>query len=183
MSTKPVGVIGEGLLAEARELQRIRELEYEGLRYLRFSDKHHGIPRGTVMLDGRVVPGYPSIGRIFTLEAGLRGNIHGPFLAEEKVDGYNVRVVRHEGVCLAFSRGGFVCPFTTDRLADLGPFDALLTDEPELVVCGEVAGPDNPYINAAVPAVDHDIAFFAFDLMQLLTRPSRLPAALAAQIG
>lgn len=83
------------------------------------------------------------------------------------MDGYNVRVVRHAGQLLALTRGGFVCPFTTDRLPDLGSFGALFDEQEDLVVCGEVAGPGNPYIHAAVPAVAEDVAFFAFDLMRL----------------
>ena len=38
-----------------------------------------------------------------------------------KVDGYNVRIVRLAGRLVPFTRGGFVCPFTDDRLADVSP--------------------------------------------------------------
>lgn len=167
MAHIPVGEISPDVLAEARALDRVRELDYDGLRYLRFNDKLHNIPRGTVVLGGRVIPGYPSIGRIFVLEAGVKENLRGEFYAEEKIDGYNVRVIRHAGELLALTRGGFICPFTSDRLPDLAPFAAVFDDEGEdLIVCGEVAGPDNPYINAAVCTVDKDIGFFAFDLMR-----------------
>lgn len=79
MSHGPVHAIDAQLLDEARALERVKEHEYEGLTYLRFSDKHRHVPRGTVVMGGRVVAGYPSIGRIFMLEAGIRENFTGRF--------------------------------------------------------------------------------------------------------
>lgn len=123
------------------------------------------LPRGSVRLpDGSVIPGYPSIGRIQTLRVGLAAQFSGAFHAEEKMDGYNVRVVRHEGEILAFSRGGFACPFATDRAPEfLG--HGLFEEDPGAVVCAEFAGPENPYIEGHPPEVTEDVALFAFDLM------------------
>ena len=45
---------------------------------------------------------------------------------------------------------------------------------PGLIVCGEFAGPDNPYNIEHPPYVKEDIRFFAFDLMTL-NKPHSIP--------
>ncbi len=140
--------------------------EFEGLVYYRFSDDLRRYLRGTVVLEDRVVFGYPKIARLLSLEGGIPRHIRGPFYVEEKADGYNVRVVKVGDRVLALTRGGFVCPFTTDRLPDLGDFQTFFQDHPHLVIAGEVVGPGNPYNEAYPPGVE-DVAFFAFDLFPL----------------
>jgi putative ATP-dependent DNA ligase len=153
-------------LAEALDNGRAEQHQFEALEYARLTDPVAGYPRGSVVLpDGVVIPGYPSIARIHSLSAGLREQFHGHFWAEEKIDGYNVRILRHQGRAYAFSRGGFVCPFSTDRLPDLTPlsvFDA----EPDLVLCAEIAGPDNPYLEGSPPHIRSDVELFVFDMMR-----------------
>ncbi len=184
MSTLPREVVDEALAAG-----KARQEEILGVRYLRFRDDWHHVPRGTVVVEGRVVWGYPRIGRILRLETGLAEQFDGPFQAEEKIDGYNVRIVRLGGRVLAFTRGGFLCPFTTDRLPDLMD-TGFLEAEPERVVCAEVAGPENPYLVGHPPFIGEDVRLFVFDLMRLdrpdfeppdrrarLVREAGLPAA------
>jgi putative ATP-dependent DNA ligase len=158
---------------EALEAGKGQPAELDGIRYLRLIDDHKSVRRGTVVLDERVVYGYPRIGRLTALAAGLRQQFPGPVWAEEKIDGYNVRIARPGDRVLAFSRGGFVCPFTTDRLPDLMD-PALFEREPDLVVCAEVAGPENPYQEIGPPFVERDVELFAFDLMRL-DRPGFVP--------
>jgi putative ATP-dependent DNA ligase len=137
------------------------------LSYLRVYDDLKGIPRGTVMFDGNIVVyGYPHIGRVVALGPGLGQQFQAPFWIEEKIDGYNVRIVRVRDRVVALTRGGFVCPFTTDRLPDLMSL-AVFEDHPELVVCAEVAGPENPYNEASPPFVGEDVRLFVFDLMRV----------------
>lgn len=154
----------------ARKARCVRRHEALGLRYRRYSDDHHGVPRGTIILeDQRIVPGYPRIGRILVLDRGVRGHFAGEFDVEEKIDGYNVRIVAVDGRLVPFTRNGLVCPFTADRLPDLLDRDAalaLFAEQPDLVLCAEVAGPDNPYIDAAPPRVPEDVSLFAFDFMR-----------------
>ena len=38
--------------------------------FLRFPEKAGGVARGTVVIGRRVVPGYPKIKRVFSLEGG-----------------------------------------------------------------------------------------------------------------
>ena len=153
-------------LQQAFASAKVEQLEYDGLSYERMTDSSGPVPRGSVRLpDGSVIPGYPSIGRIQTLKSGLPRQFEGPFRAEEKIDGFNVRIVEHEGRMLAFSRGGFICPFSVDRVPEF--LDRQLFEaEPELIVCAELAGPENPYIEGSPPQVEEDIALFVFDLMR-----------------
>jgi putative ATP-dependent DNA ligase len=153
---------------------RAESRRFEGLRYARLTETVAGYPRGSVVLpDGVVIPGYPSIARIHSLASGLRQQFQGPFWAEEKIDGYNTRVLCHDGRLYAFSRGGFVCAFSTDRLPDFLP-PGVFEREPHLVLCAEIAGPDNPYLEGSPPFVAEDVRFFVFDLMRK-GRPGFLP--------
>jgi putative ATP-dependent DNA ligase len=58
-----------------------------------------------------------------------------------------------------------VCPFTTDRVADL--LDVRIFEaEPDLVLCVEIAGPDNPYAIGSPPFVSEDVRGFVFDMLR-----------------
>ena len=50
----------------------------------------------------------------------------------------------------------------------------IFDEHPGLIVCGEFAGPDNPYNIEHPPYVKEDIRFFAFDLM-MLNKPHSIP--------
>lgn len=135
-----------------------------GLTFARFTQDFKKIPRGTVFWEGGVVSGYPRILRAVHLERGINRYFKGRFYVEEKVDGYNVRVALIDGSLLAFTRGGFICPFTTDRLPDFFDSD-FFKKYPEHVLCGEVAGPENPYNTEPIPYISEDVKFFAFDIL------------------
>lgn len=163
-------------MREALERGKARWEQFDDLRYVRMTDGMGGHAKGTVCFPGRpLVAGYPHIGRIFRLERGLRQQFAGPFWAEEKLDGYNVRLVWVEGRLLALTRGGYVCPFTTDRVADLLDPSGFAR-EPDLVLCAEVAGPDNPYSLGSPPFITEDVRAFVFD-MRWLGHADFLPAA------
>ncbi len=151
---------------EALERGRAERLHYGPVSYIRFLDERPGLPRGTaVMGETMMIPGYPSIGRIQVLATGLGRHYAGGFWAEEKIDGFNVRILRHGDGIYAFSRGGYICPFSTDRVPEL--MDTRIFDEhPELVICAEIAGPENPYLEGSPPQVREDVRLFVFDLMQ-----------------
>ncbi|RME81261.1 MAG: RNA ligase [Zetaproteobacteria bacterium] len=104
---------------------------------------------------------------------------------EEKVDGYNVRFVRVGRRIVGFSRGGFVCPFATDRARDWFP-RALWRTYPDLVVCAEVAGPETPHADAHPRYIQEDAQAFVFDMMRI-NSPEFLPReevyALADRFG
>ena len=158
-------MISPDIVKSALKHKKVRSEEIFGLEYLRFSDDYKDVPRGTVIFKDFVIWGYPHIGRIFLLETGLKEQFEAPFWVEEKVDGYNVRIFKYGDNYYALSRGGFICPFTTDRLPDL--IDLKILDEnPDLVICAEVAGPENPYIEEHPPYVKEDVQLFVFDFMR-----------------
>ncbi|MDN3519341.1 RNA ligase [Aquisalimonas lutea] len=156
----------ERTLADAIGRNRASRERFQGLEYARLRDTVAGYRRGSLVLpDGSVIPGYPSIGRVQSLGAGLRRHYSGAFWVEEKIDGFNVRIFRWQGRTYAATRGGYICAFSTDRLPDLLD-SAILDDEPDLVLCAEIAGPENPYLEGAPPGVAEDVAAFVFDMMR-----------------
>jgi putative ATP-dependent DNA ligase len=158
-------VIEVSLVKEAVRHRKARSETFFGFEYLRFSDDYKDVPRGTALFQDTVVWGYPHIGRIFMLEKGLKEQFKGPFWVEEKVDGYNVRIFKIGDRVIALSRGGYICPFTTDRLEEFINLK-FFEDNPDLVLCAEVAGPNNPYIEESPPFIEEDVRFFVFDVMK-----------------
>jgi putative ATP-dependent DNA ligase len=133
--------------------------------YLRFNHKFKSLLEGTVSLDDTVIWGYPKIGRILQLDTGIAAQFEQPFWVEEKIDGYNVRIFRHHDEILALTRRGYICPFTTDRVSDFIN-TAFFEARPDLVLCVEVAGPENPYNEGSPPFIGEDVRFFVFDIMR-----------------
>ncbi|MBM4129150.1 MAG: RNA ligase [Nitrospira sp.] len=138
--------------------------EYKHLMLVRLSHDYRGYPRGTVFHEHGIITGYPRILRVLHLENGIKRYCKGSFFVEEKVDGYNARIALIKGNAIAVTRGGFICPFTTRRIADM--IDLNFFDlNPGYVICGEVVGPGSPYNTEAIPYIEKDVVFFAFDLM------------------
>jgi putative ATP-dependent DNA ligase len=131
-------------------------------------DSRHGVERGTVILgDDAIVRGYPSIPRVLALDAGVTSffETDETVVAEEKLDGFNVRVAAVGGSDepLAFTRGGYVCPYTTAKareLLDLGPF---FENHPKKMLCAELIGPETPYSTHDYDGVD-SYAIRVFDV-------------------
>ncbi len=139
---------------------------WEDVVFLRFEKDIKGLKRGTVVTHEGLIHAYPRINRIMRLEEGIKRNLSVPFYVEEKVDGYNVRVVCVDSRVVVFTRGGFVCPFATDRVDDFMELGAFFNDHPGLVLCCEVAGPHNPYNTESPPYIKEDVRFFVFDIME-----------------
>ncbi|RFA25864.1 RNA ligase [Alkalilimnicola ehrlichii] len=150
----------------ARAAERRSE---DGYVFYRLRTDFHGMPRGAVMMEGHVVPAYPSVARVFALAAGVRQAFREPFYAEEKIDGYNVRIFRVGEALVPVTRSGVVCPFTRDRLPDLldtQALNSLFDAHPDLVLCAEVAGKGNPYMPTLIDRWGEDVQLFCFDLMR-----------------
>lgn len=150
-------------LHQAEAKGRLRRERFGDLVYHRLADDSRPLTRGTVIFeDGTLIPGYPQIGRLMRLDKGLKEQFRGSFWAEEKVDGYNVRIFLLGERLLGVTRGGFLCPFTVDRLPDL--IDRrIFSEHPELILCAEIAGPENPYLVGSPPFIQEDIQLFVFD--------------------
>lgn len=138
--------------------------EYGPLVFIRLSQDYKRFLRGTVFYDKGIITSYPKIMRILHLENGIKRYFKDRFYIEEKVDGYNVRVALIDNTPLAFTRGGFICPFTTDRIPDIVDLE-FFDKYPNYIICGEVVGPGSPYNVEVIPYVKEDIKFFVFDLI------------------
>ena len=156
--------ITEGLWNESLEGHSIMPDEFDGITYYRIIKKVGELKKGTVVTDSGIIYDFPRIARIMHLENGIKQAFNNPFYVEEKVDGYNVRVVKVQDEVFAFTRGSYVCPFSTDRLVDFFDYDKFFKENPDLIVCGEIAGPENPYNGESPPYVTEDVSFFAFDI-------------------
>lgn len=141
----------------------IEPCKAEELSYFRLAQEFKRYYRGTVFYEKGLIPGYPRIPRILALEDGIKRYFKGKFYVEEKMDGYNVRVCLINNKPLAFTRGGFICPFTTDRIEDLIDLD-FFNKYPQHIICGEVVGPGNPYNIESTSYLEEDVALFVFDI-------------------
>ncbi len=156
--------ITEGLWNESLEGHSIVPDEFDGIAYYRIVKKVGELKKGTVVTDSGIIYDFPRIARIMHLENGIKQAFDNPFYVEEKVDGYNVRIVKVLDQVFAFTRGSYVCPFSTDRLVDFFDYDNFFKKNPDLIVCGEIAGPESPYNRESPPYVTEDVSFFAFDI-------------------
>jgi len=156
--------ITENMWREALEGHNIVPDEFEEVSFYRIVKKVGNLEKGCVVTDSEIIFNFPRIARILQLENGIKLTFASPFYVEEKVDGYNVRVTKVKDQVLAFTRGGYVCPFSTDRLEDFFNIEKFFGENPDLIVCGEIAGPENPYNIESPPYVAEDVNFFAFDI-------------------
>ena len=156
--------ITEGLWKESLEGHSIIPDEFDGIIYYRIVKKVGELIKGTVVTDSGIIYDFPRIARIMHLENGIKQAFNNPFYVEEKVDGYNVRIVKVQDQVFAFTRGSYVCPFSTDRLVNFFDYDNFFKENPDLIVCGEIAGPESPYNGESPPYVTEDVSFFAFDI-------------------
>ncbi len=156
--------ITENMWGEALENHNIVPDGFEGAAFYRVVKKVGNLEKGCVITDSEIIFAFPRIARILQLENGIKLAFASPFYVEEKVDGYNVRVVKVRDQVLAFTKGGYVCPFSTDRLEDFFNTEKFFDENPDLIICGEIAGPENPYNIESPPYVAEDVNFFTFDI-------------------
>lgn len=135
-----------------------------GRTYYALPTTRHGIERGTVVVPDAdaIVRGYPSIPRMLVLEPGLPSYFEDTdaVVLEEKLDGYNVRIA-DVGEPLAFTRGGYVCPYTTARARELLDPGSFFADYPKKMLCAELIGPETPYTTHDYDDIDsHAVRVF-----------------------
>ncbi|MCK4937317.1 MAG: RNA ligase [Methanosarcinales archaeon] len=137
--------------------------------HYRFDKGTAGFETGTALFktdEGiETVRGFPKIQRAMILGVGIATHFEGlPEVAvEEKMNGYNVRVASIKGTVIALTRGGLVCPYTTEKVLENVGKDFFI-DHPDLVLCGEMVGPDNPYVPKDIYHEVDSISFFIFDI-------------------
>jgi len=149
----------EDVIKKAIERRVISLCRYRDMRYIIFKKKVRHVERGTVLFlneDMDVVMGYPKIRRALVLDPTVKKYFIDKVVVEEKLNGYNVRVVNIDGEVVGITRGGRICPFTTKKLLKLLNID-ILKDHPEIILCGEMIGLNNPYVSHYYPEVDRKI--------------------------
>lgn len=156
--------ITEGRLQGLQETI-IRESAWPAPRLLRFEKEASGVEAGTVVFEnGDISFGYPKIRRPLMLDAAIKRHFSDLVAVEEKMNGHNVRILSVNGDVLALTRGGFICPYSTEVAHRLIP-DELFERHPQLILCGEMVGPENPYVSKDIYPTD-GIDFYLFDVCE-----------------
>ncbi|MDA0524720.1 RNA ligase [Methanococcoides alaskense] len=111
-----------------------------------------------------LIRGFPKIQRAMLLKPAIEAHFSDveTVCVEEKMNGFNVRIVTVDGKIIAITRGGYVCPYSTERVQKFLDID-LFEEHPELVLHGEMVGPDNPYIPKKIYNVE-SLELFVFDI-------------------
>jgi putative ATP-dependent DNA ligase len=140
--------------------------EYKNM--LRFTNDVSDIETGTVFFENygsfELIRGFPKIRRAMLLAPAIEASFSEieKVAVEEKMNGYNVRVLSYKGKLVALTRSGHVCPYSTERIQNLLS-KRFFDENPNLVVYGEMAGPDNPYVQKDIYDID-SLDFFVFDI-------------------
>lgn len=132
-------------------------------------DKKFGIyEEGTVVVKSsnglKVFRGFPKIKRILYLESGLKKHFGMKKIAlEEKMNGYNVRIVKIGERIYAITRRGLICPYTTEKAREKIPAD-FFDEFPDYMLCCEAIGNASPYVPDYY-GID-GLEFFLFDIRE-----------------
>lgn len=147
----------------------VRLLEVRGLQALLFKKPLGDLEAGTVIYLGdetEVIRGFPKIRRTLLLSPTIQEHFRDRVAVEEKMNGYNVRITcLSSGETVALTRGGHICPFTTRKAQELLDLSEFFREHPDLVICGEMIGRDNPYVSQDYPEVG-PLGFRVFDLRE-----------------
>ena len=145
---------------------------------LRLDKKFGFYEDGTVVIKSQagefVVRGFPKIRRALTLNPTLKKHFGDRKIAvEEKMNGYNVRIVRIGENIYAITRRGLICPYTTEKARERIPAE-FFRDYPEYMLCCEAVGKASPYVPSEVYGIE-ELEFFLFDIRHCRTnRPLRV---------
>lgn len=77
------------------------------------------------------------------------------------MNGYNVRIVKFGGKLYAITRGGLICPYTTEKVR-LSFDNSFFKDHPNLMICCEAVGEESPYVPN--PIYGKKLDFYVFDV-------------------
>ena len=153
--------ISESDLINAINRKIISHDTYKNQKYILFKKKYRHIERGTILFLNKnldYIMGYPKIRRAMVLDPTLRNYFIDKIAIEEKLDGYNVRIAKINNEIVAITRGGRICPFTTKKALKFIN-TKILNDYPDIMLCGEMIGLNNPYVPYYYPEVDNNINY------------------------
>ncbi len=181
VSSDLIGKLDVGIVSELLDIPEHRitgAIQRKTLQYVkgkqdlfRFDKPISGIESGTcIFLEPfEVVRGFPKIPRALTLYPGIAAHFSSceNVAVEEKMNGYNVRIALISDEIAGITRGGFVCPYTTEKAVELIGRE-FFSEHPDLVLCGEMVGPDSPYVPKSFYNIE-SLEFFLFDIREKLT--------------
>lgn len=149
----------------------IKKYHRYGLEAIQFRKGMGHIEAGTMVVNGdgiEVIRGFPKIRRTLMLQPALGQHFSREVAVEEKMNGYNVRIALVNQEIVAFTRGGYICPYTSRKARQLLDLDDFFQDHPQKVICGEMVGTLNPYVSHYYPEVGK-LGFRIFDIREKLT--------------
>ncbi|OPX58724.1 MAG: ATP dependent DNA ligase domain protein [Methanobacterium sp. PtaB.Bin024] len=159
-------------LEEAYWKGTIKNYQKHNLEAIQFRKGLGSVEAGTMVIMGEeieVIRGFPKIRRTLLLKPALEKHFTGGNVAvEEKMNGYNVRIACIDHRIFAFTRGGYVCPYTTRKANEILDLDLFFQENPDMVICGEMVGTLNPYVSHYYPEVGK-LGFRIFDLRKKIT--------------
>ncbi|ACV25114.1 RNA ligase [Methanocaldococcus fervens] len=164
-------------LNKAFKKKILREDEYKEQKYLLFKKGFRGIEKGTVIFLNEnldVVRGYPKTYRAITLYPTIKNHFIDKVVVEEKLNGYNIRIVKVDDEIYALTRSGYICPFTTKKVKKFLNLE-ILDDYNEYMLCGEMIGLNNPYTPYYYKEADkgyENLGFYIFDIKERETNKS-----------
>ena len=161
-------------------LQKLEEAYWKGiiknyqkhdLEAIQFRKGLGSVEAGTMVIKGetiQVIRGFPKIRRTLMLQPTLGKHFPNQVAVEVKMNGYNVRIAQIDHQIIAFTRGGYICPYTTRKATEILDLDDFFQEHPEMVICGEMVGTLNPYVSHYYPEVGK-LGFRIFDLREKQT--------------
>lgn len=149
----------------------IKKYQRNGLDAIQFRKSLASVEAGTIVVNGdeiEVIRGFPKIRRTLMLYPALEKHFQDEVAVEEKMNGYNVRIAFVNNEILAFTRGGYICPYTTRKAINILDLDSFFQNHPNKVICGEMVGTLNPYVSHDYPEIGK-LGFRIFDVREKLT--------------
>jgi putative ATP-dependent DNA ligase len=146
----------------------IKFYDSQGITALQFKKSVGKIESGTMICFGdkiEIIRGFPKIRRTLMLSPSLKLHFSREVVVEEKMNGYNVRIALVNNKIIAFTRGGYICPYTTKRAPEIMEMTEFFTDHPDQVICGEMVGTENPYVTHHYREIGK-LGFRIFDLRE-----------------
>ncbi len=149
----------------------IKFFEFHGSPAMQFKKDVGIIETGTVVYFRdriEVIRGFPKIRRTLMLSPTLKNHFKDNIAVEEKMNGYNVRIASIGDGIVALTRRGYLCPYTTKKAQEIMDLDSFFSDNPDLVICGEMIGTENPYVSHYYEEIGN-LGFRVFDLRKKIS--------------
>lgn len=149
----------------------IKFFEFHGFPAMQFKKDVGIIETGTVIYFRdriEVIRGFPKIRRTLMLSPTLKMHFKDKIAIEEKMNGYNVRIASIGDEIVALTRRGYVCPYTTKKALELMDLLSFFQDNPDIVICGEMVGTENPYVSHYYEEIG-ELGFRIFDVRKKIS--------------